>query len=58
MYNCIIEIAGIGAGNVSVQKGIELASRPAAASNWRRCKYLIIDEISMIDGEYFEVRVA
>lgn len=41
---------------MSLQKGIELASRPAVVSNWRRCKYLIIDEISMIDGEYFEVR--
>lgn len=46
---------GIGGGNVTLQKGIELASRAAAARNWRRCKYLIIDEISMIDGDYFEV---
>lgn len=46
---------GIGGGNVTLQKGIELASRPYVAQNWRRCKYLIIDEISMIDGDYFEV---
>lgn len=46
--------AGIGSGNVSLQKAVELASRPAVAQNWRRCRYLIIDEISMIDGGYFE----
>ncbi|KAK7603114.1 hypothetical protein V9T40_003113 [Parthenolecanium corni] len=45
---------GIGAGAVSLEKGIELANRPSVAQNWRRCKYLIIDEISMIDGDYFE----
>ena len=48
-------LTGIGGGNVTLQKGIELASRPYVAQNWRRCKYLIIDEISMIDGDYFEV---
>lgn len=48
-------IAGIGGGNVTLEKGIELASRSSNAQNWRRCKYLIIDEISMIDGDYFEV---
>lgn len=41
---------------MSLQKAVELASRPAVAQNWRRCRYLIIDEISMIDGGYFEVR--
>ncbi|XP_065212759.1 ATP-dependent DNA helicase PIF1 [Planococcus citri] len=46
---------GIGGGNVTLQKGTELASRPYVAQNWRRCKYLIIDEISMVDGDYFEV---
>ena len=24
-------------------------------ANWRRCKQLIVDEISMIDGEYFDM---
>lgn len=50
-------LVGIGAGAVSLEKGIELANRPSVAQNWRRCKYLIIDEISMIDGDYFEVSV-
>ncbi len=49
-------IPGIGAGNGTLQKGIELASRTTVAQNWRRCKFLIIDEISMIDGDYFEVQ--
>lgn len=47
--------AGIGAGDASLQRCYDMASRPAAAQIWRKCKRLIIDEISMIDGEYFEV---
>lgn len=46
---------GIGAGDASLQRCIDLASRPASAMAWRKCKRLIIDEISMVDGEYFEV---
>ncbi|XP_031624405.1 ATP-dependent DNA helicase PIF1 [Contarinia nasturtii] len=45
---------GIGAGDAGLQRCIDLASRPAAAQAWRKCKRLIIDEISMVDGEYFE----
>lgn len=48
--------AGIGAGDASVKRCFEIATRPAAAQIWRKCKILIIDEISMVDGEYFEVR--
>lgn len=46
---------GIGAGDAGLQRCIDLASRPASAQAWRKCKRLIIDEISMVDGEYFEV---
>lgn len=51
------QFAGIGTGEVSLKRCIELASRPASATIWRKCKHLIIDEISMIDGDYFEVQL-
>lgn len=47
--------AGIGAGDHSLKRSIEMASRPAAAQAWRKCKRLIIDEISMVDSSFFDV---
>uniref|UniRef100_A0A1B0B7Q8 ATP-dependent DNA helicase PIF1 n=1 Tax=Glossina palpalis gambiensis TaxID=67801 RepID=A0A1B0B7Q8_9MUSC len=46
--------AGIGSGEASLQRCYELASRPSSAQAWRKCKRLIIDEISMVDGEFFD----
>ncbi|KAL4149367.1 hypothetical protein QTP88_003328 [Uroleucon formosanum] len=46
--------AGIGIGECTIERGIEMASKSSAAQVWRKCKILIIDEISMVDGEYFE----
>ncbi|KAH8283091.1 hypothetical protein KR054_012030 [Drosophila jambulina] len=46
--------AGIGGGDASMQRCLELASRPMSAQTWRKCKRLIIDEISMVDGQFFE----
>ncbi|XP_061399651.1 ATP-dependent DNA helicase PIF1 [Musca vetustissima] len=46
--------AGIGGGDATLQRCYELASRPASAQAWRKCKRLIIDEISMVDGQYFD----
>ena len=47
--------AGIGGGDATLQRCYELASRPTSAQAWRKCKRLIIDEISMVDGQYFDV---
>lgn len=47
--------AGIGGGDATLQRCYDLASRPASAQAWRKCKRLIIDEISMVDGQYFDV---
>ena len=47
--------AGIGSGEASLKRCYDLASRAASSQIWRKCKILIIDEISMVDGEYFEV---
>lgn len=46
--------AGIGGGDFGLKRCFEMASRPASAQTWRKCKRLIIDEISMVDGEFFE----
>lgn len=45
---------GIGSGEASLKRCYELATRPASASAWRKCKRLIIDEVSMVDGDFFE----
>jgi len=49
--------AGIGNGECTIERGIELVSKTSSAQVWRKCKILIIDEISMVDGEYFEVNI-
>ena len=46
--------AGIGHGHTTVERCIELASTPSRLRRWRKCQYLIVDEISMIDGNYFD----
>ncbi|XP_034099654.1 ATP-dependent DNA helicase PIF1 [Drosophila albomicans] len=46
--------AGIGGGDATMKRCLELASRPASGQTWRKCKRLIIDEISMVDGQFFE----
>lgn len=48
--------AGIGSGEANLQRCVQLASRPAAAQAWRKCKRLIIDEISMVEGQFFDVK--
>ncbi|XP_038222808.1 ATP-dependent DNA helicase PIF1 [Zerene cesonia] len=47
--------AGIGDGSGTIEKLCEKALKlPLVAQKWRKCKHLIIDEISMVDGAYFE----
>ncbi|KAJ8956730.1 hypothetical protein NQ318_014086 [Aromia moschata] len=48
------QFAGIGRGEATLEQCIAMASKSVTATIWRRCKHLIIDEISMVDGEYFE----
>lgn len=60
LYNCsggvtLHSFAGIGGGEATLKRCYEMASRTVVAQTWRKCKRLIIDEISMVDGEYFEV---
>ena len=37
--------------NIIVEK---IKNSKAKLDNWKKCKYLIIDEISMIDGDFFD----
>ncbi|XP_068084452.1 ATP-dependent DNA helicase PIF1 isoform X2 [Anabrus simplex] len=46
--------AGVGSGSAPVERCIELASRPVVQQAWRKCRHLIIDEVSMVEGQYFE----
>ncbi|XP_013189823.1 ATP-dependent DNA helicase PIF1 [Amyelois transitella] len=47
--------AGIGDGSGSLDVLRERATKlTMVAQKWRKCKHLIIDEISMVDGTFFE----
>jgi len=46
--------AGIGAGTAVISTCVQLAKRKTVAAQWRKCKHLIIDEVSMVDGNYFK----
>ncbi|XP_053099422.1 ATP-dependent DNA helicase PIF1 [Hemicordylus capensis] len=46
--------AGIGSGNAPLHQCIELAQRPGVRQQWLSCRHLIIDEISMVEGEFFD----
>ncbi|CAG5135099.1 unnamed protein product [Candidula unifasciata] len=46
--------AGIGSGKAPLAQCVELASRQKVAQQWRACKHLVIDEISMVDGDLFD----
>lgn len=48
------QFAGIGKGDGTLEHCIQLASRPNVRAVWKKCRYLIIDEISMVHGEFFE----
>lgn len=49
------QFAGIGKGEASLERCYQIVSRTSALQVWRKCKHLIIDEVSMIDGDYFAV---
>ena len=46
--------AGMGTGSGTLAKCVSMASREPHASNWRKCRCLVIDEISMVDAEFFD----
>uniref|UniRef100_A0A8C3B4I3 ATP-dependent DNA helicase PIF1 n=1 Tax=Cairina moschata TaxID=8855 RepID=A0A8C3B4I3_CAIMO len=46
--------SGIGSGKAPLEQCIQLAERPGVRQHWLACQHLIIDEISMVDGNFFD----
>uniref|UniRef100_A0AAR2J1G2 ATP-dependent DNA helicase PIF1 n=1 Tax=Pygocentrus nattereri TaxID=42514 RepID=A0AAR2J1G2_PYGNA len=46
--------AGIGSGSAPLEQCLELAQRPGVRQHWTSCKHLIIDEISMVEAQFFD----
>ncbi|NWX94831.1 PIF1 helicase, partial [Nothoprocta ornata] len=46
--------AGIGSGKAPLEQCIQLAERPGVRQHWLACQHLVIDEISMVDGKFFD----
>ncbi|XP_042285961.1 ATP-dependent DNA helicase PIF1 isoform X2 [Thunnus maccoyii] len=46
--------AGIGSGSAPLEQCIELAQRPGVLQHWTSCRHLIIDEVSMVESQFFD----
>ncbi|KAJ8406372.1 hypothetical protein AAFF_G00306030 [Aldrovandia affinis] len=46
--------AGIGSGSAPLEQCLELAQRPGVLQHWTSCRHLIIDEISMVEAQFFD----
>ena len=49
--------AGINGNDLKLPTNIvveKIKNSKVKFENWKKCKYLIIDEISMIDGDFFD----
>uniref|UniRef100_A0A8B9R625 ATP-dependent DNA helicase PIF1 n=1 Tax=Astyanax mexicanus TaxID=7994 RepID=A0A8B9R625_ASTMX len=46
--------AGIGSGSAPLEQCLELAQRPGVLQHWTGCKHLIIDEVSMVEAQFFD----
>ncbi|XP_034559678.1 ATP-dependent DNA helicase PIF1 [Notolabrus celidotus] len=46
--------AGIGSGAAPLEQCIELAQRPGVLQHWTSCRHLIIDEVSMVEAQFFD----
>lgn len=46
--------AGIGSGTAPLEQCIELAQRPGVLQHWTSCQHLIIDEVSMVEAQFFD----
>lgn len=45
--------AGVGTGTATVEAMMQRAMRQPWVNQWRRCKVLVVDEVSMLDGRFF-----
>lgn len=44
----------MGSGSASIKQCIELVEKKGKSVSWRQCQHLIVDEISMVDGDFFQ----
>lgn len=51
---CCATPPGIGSGSAPLQQCIELAQRPRVLQHWTSCQHLIIDEVSMVEAQFFD----
>lgn len=51
---CILYPPGIGSGSAPLEQCIELAQRPGVLQHWTSCRHLIIDEVSMVEAQFFD----
>lgn len=51
---CILSSPGIGSGSAPLEQCIELAQRPGVLQHWTSCRHLIIDEVSMVEAQFFD----
>lgn len=46
--------AGIGVGQGTLEQSLALAKgKDTIVKQWKQCTHLVIDEISMVDADYF-----
>ena len=47
--------AGVGGGDAPLEQCVEMVRRKRAVLEvWKKCRHLVVDEISMVDGKFFE----
>ncbi|XP_045907580.1 ATP-dependent DNA helicase PIF1 [Micropterus dolomieu] len=46
--------AGISSGSAPLEQCVELAQRPGVLQHWTTCRHLIIDEVSMVEAQFFD----
>ncbi|KAM7154680.1 ATP-dependent DNA helicase PIF1 isoform 1-T2 [Molossus nigricans] len=46
--------AGIGSGRAPLAQCVALAQRPGVRQGWLNCQRLVIDEISMVEADFFD----
>lgn len=49
-----MSLLGIGSGQAPLAQCVALAHRPGVRQGWLNCQRLVIDEISMVEADFFD----
>lgn len=49
-----MSLIGIGSGQAPLAQCVALAHRPGVRQGWLNCQRLVIDEISMVEADFFD----